>query len=155
MVRVSLNVEGKMVFMRVYIEKLKILDEWNIWVLLFAICFCALSCLVLLLSYNVYMCMSRACWTSLHLFDCHLYAEVLKQIRKSLVLARFVAYCDIGPQVRNVLGLLVIQETDTHSMSSCGYHKSELLDQVMSDKSDSYVVHISDNSLAQAFHPVI
>jgi len=55
----------------------------------------------------------------------------------------------------NVLGLLVIQETDTHSMSkmtSCRYHKSELLDQIMNDKCDSYVVH---NSLTQVFYSII
>jgi len=55
----------------------------------------------------------------------------------------------------NVLGLLVIQETDTHSMSkmtSCRYRKSELLDQIMNDKYDSYIVH---NSLTQVFHSII
>jgi len=43
----------------------------------------ALSYFMPRLSYNFYIWIGRACWTSLHLIDCHLYAEVLKQIGES------------------------------------------------------------------------
>ena len=56
----------------------------------------ALSYFMPRLSYNFYIWIGRACWTSLHLIDCHLYAEVLKWFKKFLALARFVAYCGIN-----------------------------------------------------------
>jgi len=43
----------------------------------------ALSYFMPPLSYNFYICIGRACWTSIHLIDGRLYAEVLKQIGES------------------------------------------------------------------------
>jgi len=39
-------------------------------------CLRSLSYIVHLISYNIDICMSGAFWTSLHLFDCHIYTEV-------------------------------------------------------------------------------
>jgi len=123
-------------------RKLRIPDEWNMWVLLFAFTLC----LCLSPSYSVILtcALEIECWTSLYSSNCHLYSEVLRYIEKISCISKI---CRVQPTAvsthisHNILltlwfRVMVIKETDTYSRSKatgCGCRASELLDQVMSD----------------------